>query len=51
MDTIKVKPWHASQGDHVVINAEDFDAEKHQRLDVEDKPRAKPGPKPKHKPE
>lgn len=33
MDTIKVKPWHPSQGDHVVINAADFDPAVHQRLD------------------
>lgn len=32
MDTIKVKPWHPSQGDHVVINAADFDPAVHRRF-------------------
>lgn len=39
MDTIKVKPWGKDQGDYVVINAEDFDPEKHEKY-VE--PAAKP---------
>lgn len=30
METIKVKPWGDGQGDHVMINADDFDSEKHQ---------------------
>lgn len=33
METIKVKPWGADQGDHVVINASDFDAAVHQLHD------------------
>jgi hypothetical protein len=32
MDTIKIKPWHESQGDHVVINKADFDPDKHELL-------------------
>jgi hypothetical protein len=35
MDTIKIKPWHESQGDHVVINKADFDPEKHELLEGE----------------
>jgi hypothetical protein len=35
MDTIKIKPWHESQGDHVVINKGDFDPDKHELLDGE----------------
>jgi hypothetical protein len=33
VDTIKVKPWGKDQGDYVVINASDFDPEKHELLD------------------
>lgn len=33
METIKVKPWSADQGDHVLINAADFDPAVHQALD------------------
>jgi hypothetical protein len=29
-NTIKVKPWSAEQGDHVVINEDDFDSEVHE---------------------
>lgn len=29
MSTMKVKPWGEGQGDHVVINAEDFNPEIH----------------------
>lgn len=29
METMKVKAWAEGQGDYVLINAEDFDAEKH----------------------
>ena len=37
MHTIKIKPSHPSQGDHVVINAEDFDTKKgHVLLDDPD---------------
>ena len=35
METIKVKPWSEDQGDHVVINAEDFDEAVHVRVDPE----------------
>jgi hypothetical protein len=31
--TIKIKPSHESQGDHVLINEDDFDPEKHERFD------------------
>lgn len=30
IETIKVKPWGKDQGDHVVINAEDFDPKVHE---------------------
>lgn len=33
LETIKVKPWGEGQGDHVVINKDDFDPEKHQLFD------------------
>lgn len=33
METMKVKPWHESQGEYVLINVEDFDPEKHKPLD------------------
>jgi hypothetical protein len=29
MSTMKVKPWHESQGDHVLIEASDFDPKFH----------------------
>jgi hypothetical protein len=32
METVKIKPSHESQGDHVVINKADFDPEKHELL-------------------
>lgn len=41
MDTIKVKPWGKDQGDYVVINAEDFNPEKHEKY-VEPAKEAKP---------
>ena len=37
METIKVKPWGEGQGDYVVINAEDFDQEQHEKLEDEPK--------------
>lgn len=36
METMKVKPWHESQGDHVLINAADFDPAVHQLHGVEE---------------
>lgn len=33
MKTIKVKPWGKDQGDHVVINEEDFNPSFHELLD------------------
>jgi len=36
MQTMKVKPWGAGQGDHVVINREDFDATVHEALEPVD---------------
>lgn len=33
METIKVKPWGKDQGEYVLIDAADFDPEKHQKLD------------------
>lgn len=33
MQTMKVKPWAEAQGDHVVINARDYDADVHESLD------------------
>jgi len=35
-ETIKVKPWGAGQGDHVLINKDDFDAEKHEHFEAAD---------------
>jgi hypothetical protein len=35
MPTIKIKSSHPSQGDFVIINAADFDAEKHEPFDQE----------------
>lgn len=40
--TVKIKPSHPSQGDHVVINEADFDPAKHEL--IEDVPaKRKPG--------
>jgi hypothetical protein len=36
MQTMKVKPWGAGQGDHVVINREDFNPAVHEPLDPVD---------------
>lgn len=36
METVKVKSWHESQGEFVVINAEDFDPAIHEKW--EEKP-------------
>ena len=36
METIKVKPWGEGQGEFVLINKEDFDAEKHELFCVTD---------------
>ncbi|WP_237133803.1 hypothetical protein [Pseudohongiella sp. O18] len=44
MNTIKVKPWGEGQGDHVVINEEDFNPEFHKKLDDDDSPAAGRGP-------
>lgn len=38
MKTIKVKPWGEGQGEFVIINADDFDAEVHEALETEVKP-------------
>ena len=52
METIKVKPCGGNQGEHVVINAEDFDAAMHEKLaeevaeEVAEKVVGKPGRKP-----
>jgi hypothetical protein len=50
METIKVKPWGEGQGDHVMINAEDFNPEVHQKFEedaaeVEQPVTGKPGRK------
>lgn len=34
METIKVKPWGKGQGDFVLLNKEDFDADKHELFDA-----------------
>lgn len=34
MKTIQVKPWHATQGEFVIINEEDFDPEKHEKYEA-----------------
>lgn len=38
MALLKVKPWGKDQGDYVLIEEEDFDASKHEKLE-EEKPR------------
>lgn len=48
MDTIKVKPWGEGQGDHVVINAEDFNPDIHAPLEAAEKP-AEDAEKPKQR--
>lgn len=40
IEILKVKPWGKDQGDHVLINASDFDANFHELLDAA--PAAKP---------
>jgi hypothetical protein len=35
-NTIKVKPWSADQGDHVLINESDFDSKVHEKFDESD---------------
>jgi hypothetical protein len=55
METIKIKPSHESQGDHVVINKADFDPERHELLECDagaappdaPSPSGRPGRKPK----
>lgn len=51
MGVIKVKPWGKDQGDHVLIEAEDFNPDFHQMHDEEkpkaEKPKAKTEEKPK----
>lgn len=49
MDVLKVKPWGEGQGDHVLINAEDFNPEVHELFDAPAE-KAKPGRKPKAEP-
>jgi hypothetical protein len=50
MSLLKVKPWGEGQGDHVLINEEDFNEVFHSLLDAEDKPKA-PAKADKAKPE
>ena len=38
IETIKVKPWGKDQGDHVVINADDFDPKVHSLIAGEKAP-------------
>lgn len=38
IETIKVKPWGKDQGDHVVINADDFDPKVHSLIEGEKAP-------------
>lgn len=53
MDILKIKPVHPSQGDYVLINAEDFDPAKHElygqdeppKTESQDQPTAKRGRK------
>jgi len=40
METIKVNPWSADQGDFVVINAADFDPLLHTAFDAQPKKQA-----------
>lgn len=44
MSLIKVKPWGKDQGEYVLINEEDFNAEVHEPLDAPTE-KAKPGRK------
>ena len=37
METMKVKPWGKGQGDFVIINKCDFDPEKHEEFEAEEK--------------
>lgn len=38
MNTVKVEPWGEGQGDHVVINAADFDEDVHTLCEGEELP-------------
>lgn len=38
--TIKVKPWDKSQGDHVIIDEDQFDPEFHEKVEDEAAPKA-----------
>lgn len=42
--TVRIKPSHPSQGDHVVINAADFDPKVHTLLDPGPPPAGVPAP-------
>jgi hypothetical protein len=42
IETLKVEPWHTSQGDHVIINKSDFDPDKHTLINQPDKKRGRP---------
>lgn len=44
MGTIKVKPWGNGQGDHVLINEEDFDPAKHELFGSAETMPGEPGP-------
>jgi predicted transcriptional regulator len=40
-ETVKVKPWGKDQGDHVLINADDFDPKVHTLIDEPKRAKAK----------
>lgn len=44
MSTIKVKPWGKDQGDHVLIDAADFDPKVHKLVEGEETPAAEASP-------
>ena len=51
MGILKVKPWGKGQGDHVLINAEDFDPKFHKKFVAKKKAAKKPVKKYKYRQE
>ncbi len=45
MALLKVKPWGDDQGDHVLIEEEDFVEGQHELIDAQDKPKKAKKPK------
>lgn len=42
IETMKVKPWGTGQGEFVLINKSDFNADVHERFETEPKKKAAP---------